>query len=67
MWSALHLMDTCWNPLRHQTLASVWLFVVVSMSVTNSAAVTEEFSLTHPSTWGFRAGMICAWSFFQHW
>ena len=41
MWSGLHLMDTCGNPLRHQTLSSVWLFVVVRMSVTTSAGLTE--------------------------
>ena len=67
MWSGLHLMDTCGNPLRHQTLSSVWLFVVVRMSVTTSAGVTEEFALTRHSTWCFRAAMICSWSFFQHW
>ena len=59
-------MDTCGNPLRHQTLSSVWLFVVVRMSVTTSAGVTEEFALTRPSTWHLRTAMICAWSFSQH-
>ena len=35
------------------------------MSITTSAGVTEEFSLTRPSTWSFRAAMIRACPFFS--